>query len=141
MTEETSSPAPPPPPGHSSAEDRKASRGMRALAVLIALVLGFAAAVMIAVAIDIGGTSTCDQLFDDVASGEVTLDFDDECFDGSSAQKTISVVLAWLSGILGVLAVIAALALAIRGTGGRRLAQLAGAAIIVGGLSILIGSI
>ena len=68
---------------------------MRALGALIALVLAFGAAVMIAVAIDIGDTATCEDLLQDVASGEVTLQLDDECFDGSSAQKAISVVLAW----------------------------------------------
>lgn len=141
MSAATPDPQPPPPAPPPPADDGKASGGLRALAAVIALVLAFAAAVMIFVAVDIGETSTCDQFFGDVASGEITPDPDDECFDGSSAQKTISVVLAWASGVAGVLAVLAALALAITGRRGRLLAQLAGAAIALGGLSILIGSI
>jgi hypothetical protein len=114
---------------------------MRALGILIALVLAFGAAVMIAVAIDIGDTSTCDDFFDDVASGQVVPDFDDECFDGSSAQKAISVVLAWGSGIVGALAVVIALMFAVTGTRGGLLARVAGAAVALGVLSIVIGSI
>jgi hypothetical protein len=114
---------------------------MRALGVLIALVLAFGAAVMIAVAVDIGDTATCDEFFDDVASGEVVPDLDDECFDGSSAQKTISVVLAWASGIVGIVAVLVALMFAVTGTRGPLLARAAGAAVVLGVLSIVIGSI
>jgi hypothetical protein len=107
---------------------------MRALGVIFALVLAFAAAVMILVAIDIGDTPTCE----DVLSGEA---FAIECFDGSSGQKTISVLLAWASGIVGAIAAFLALAFAITGRRGRLLVQVAGAAIVLGGLSILIGSV
>ena len=114
---------------------------MRALGVLLALVLAFGAAVMILVAIDIGDTSTCDEFFDDVASGNVVPDLDDECFDGSSAQKAVSVALAWASGIVGGLAVLVALMFAVTGTRGGLLARVAGAAVVLGALSIGIGSI
>ena len=114
---------------------------MRALALLIALVLAFGAAVMIAVAVDIGDTATCDEFLEEVASGDRVPDFDDECFDGSSAQKTISVVLAWASGIVGVVAALVALMVAVTGTRGPLLARVAGAAVVLGILSILIGSI
>ena len=134
-------PPPPPPPPPPAGDTEKASGGMRALAVLIALVLAFGAAVMILVAIDIGDTATCEDFFDDVASGQVVPDLDDECFDGSSAQKAISVVLAWASGIVGALAVLVALAFAITGTRGGLLVRLAGAAILIGALSIAIGSV
>jgi hypothetical protein len=122
-------------------DEGKASGGMRALAVLIALVLAFGAAVMIAVAVDIGDTATCDDFLEEVASGERVPELDDECFDGSSAQKSISVVLAWASGIVGVIAVIVALMFAVTGTRGQLLARVAGAAVVLGVLSILIGSI
>ena len=133
------SPPPPPPPAPPGTGDSgKASGGMRALGVLIALVLAFGAAVMIAVAIDIGDTSTCD----DFASLPVEEQLEDnECFDGSSAQKSISVVLAWGSGIVGAIAVIVALMFAATGTRGPLLARVAGAAVVLGILSILIGSI
>jgi hypothetical protein len=114
---------------------------MRALAALLALVLAFGAAVMILVAIDIGDTSTCDQLREDVESGEVVLDLDDECFDGSSGQKAVSVILAWASGIVGALAALLALLFAITGTRGPLLVRAAGAAVALGVLSIVIGSI
>ena len=88
-------PPPPPPAPPTTGDSGKASGGMRALGALIALVLAFGAAVMIAVAIDIGDTATCEDFLQAVASGERTAELDDECFDGSSAQKAISVVLAW----------------------------------------------
>lgn len=114
---------------------------MRALAVLLALALAFGAAVMILVAIDIGDTATCDEFFDDVASGALVPDLDDECFDGSSAQKAVSVALAWASGIVGGLAVILALLFAATGRRGGLLVRVAGAAVVLGGLSIGIGNI
>jgi hypothetical protein len=139
---ELAAPPPPPPPAPpGTGESGKASGGMRALGFLIALVLAFGAAVMIAVAIDIGDTSTCDQFFEDVESGQVVPELDDECFDGSSAQKSISVVLAWASGIVGAIAVLVALMFAVTGTRGPLLARAAGAAVALGILSILIGSI
>jgi hypothetical protein len=139
---EPASPPPPPPPAPPSAGDSgKASGGMRALGVLLALVLAFGAAVMILVAIDVGDTSTCDQFFEDIESGDVIPDLDDECFDGSSGQKTMSVVLAWGSGIVGAVAVLVALMFAATGTRGPLLAWVAGAAVALGVLSILIGSI
>ena len=141
MTADAPSPPPPPPAPPAAGESGKASGGMRALGILLALVLAFGAAVMILVAIDIGETATCDDFFEDVASGEVTPDFDDECFDGSSAQKTVSVALAWASGIVGAIAVLVALMFAITGTRGGLLARVAGAAVVLGVLSIVIGSI
>jgi len=134
-------PAPPPPSPPGAGDSGKASGGMRALGVLLALVLAFGAAVMIAVAIDIGDTETCDDFLEQVTSGERVLDLDDECFEGSSAQKAISVVLAWASGIVGVLAVLLALMFAVTGSRGPLLARVAVAAVVLGGLSILIGSI
>ena len=134
-------PPPPPPPPPATGDSGKASGGMRALGALIALVLAFGAAVMIAVAIDIGDTATCDDFLQDVASGERTLELDDECFDGSSAQKAISVALAWASGVVGVIAVVVALMFAFTGTRGPLLARVAGAAVVLGILSIVIGSV
>jgi hypothetical protein len=134
-------PPPPPPPPPTMGGSGQASGGMRALGALIALVLAFGAAVMIAVAIDIGDTPTCDDFLEDVASGEITLDLDDECFDGSSAQKAISVVLAWASGLVGAIAVIIALMFAFTGNRSGLLARVAGAAVVLGILSIVIGSV
>src|SRR5687767_9351439 len=110
-------PPPPPPPPPATGDSGKASGGMRALGALIAL------------ALDSGDTATCDDFLQDVASGERTLELDDECFDGSSAQKAISVALAWASGIVGVIAVVVALMFAFTGTRGPLLARVAGAAV------------
>ena len=141
MSADAPSPPPPPPASPPAGDSGKASGGMRALGILLALVLAFGAAVMILVAIDIGDTATCDDLREDVESGEVVLDFDDECFDGSSAQKAVSVALAWASGIVGAIAVLVALMFAITGTRGGLLARVAGGAVVLGVLSIVIGSI
>lgn len=142
MPSDVPSPQPPPPPPPPAPGDSgKASGGMRALGLLLALVLAFGAAVMILVAIDIGDTATCEDFVSDVTSGETTLSLDDECFDGSSTQKAVSVVLAWASGIVGAVAVLIALMFAFTGTRGGLLARAAGAAVVLGALSIVIGSI
>jgi hypothetical protein len=86
---------------------------------------------------DIGETPTCD----DVLSGEAVLPEDNECFDGSSTQKTISLILGWPSGVLAGIAALLALFFAATGRQGRLVIQLTGAAVVLGGLSILIGSV
>ena len=141
MPADQPSPTPPPSPAPPSGDPERASGAMRALGALLALVLAFGAAVMILVAVDIGDTATCDDYREDVESGELVPELDDECFDGSSAQKSVSVVLAWASGIVGALAALTALLFAITGTRGSLLARLAGAAVALGVLSIVIGSV
>jgi hypothetical protein len=111
------------------------------LAVLLALALAFACAVMVIAMADIGGTPRCDDPAAIEAErqenpGEVI-----ECFDGSSAQKAITLILGWPSGILAGIAALVALFFAATGRHGRLLLQLTGAAIVLGVLSILIGSI
>ncbi len=112
-------------------------KGWRALAVLGVLVLGFAFAVMIAVMVDIGSTPTCH----DVSSGQAAVPSDGECFDGSSVQKTISLVLGWPSGVLAGIGAVLLLLYAITGRRGRLAVQAIGVALILGALSIGIGSI
>ena len=130
-------PPPPPPPPPAPAEEGKATGGWRALGVVLALALAFACAVMIVAMADIGETPTCD----DVLSGEAALPEDGECFDGSSTQKTISLILGWPSGVLAGIAALLALFFAATGRQGRLVLQLTGAAVVLGGLSILIGSV
>jgi hypothetical protein len=129
--------APPPPPPPTVPEEEKASGGWRALAIVLALALAFASAVMIVAMVDIGDTPTCD----DVLSGEAELPSDNECFDGSSGQKTASLVLGWPSGVLAGVAALFALYFAATGRHGRTLLQLVGLALVLGALSIGIGSI
>jgi hypothetical protein len=117
----------------------KAGPGLRILALVFALVLAFLAAVMIAVAVDIGDTPTCDDAQQILLAGG-TIE-GNECFDGSSGAKSASVILAWGSGILGAIAALAGLAFVIMGRRGRLVVQLAVGAIVLGVLSILIGSL
>jgi hypothetical protein len=124
---------PPPPPGDAD----RATGGWRALGIVLALALAFACAVMVVAMADIGETPTCD----DVLSGEAALPADGECFDGSSTQKTISLILGWPSGVVAGIAALLALFFAATGRQGRLMLQLTGAAVVLGGLSILIGSV
>ena len=130
-------PPPPPPPAPPSGEDEKATGGWRALGVVLALALAVACAVMIVAMVEISDTPTCD----DVLSGAEPLPSEGECFDGSGGQKTVSLILGFPSGALAGLAALVALFFAATGRQGRLLLQLTGAAIVLGGLSILIGAI
>ena len=127
---------PPPPPPPPTTEERGGA-GWRVLAVILALALAFACAVMVVAMVDIGDTPTCD----DVLSGEVAVPSDGECFDGSSTQKTISLILGWPSAVLAGIAALVALFFTFTGRQGRLVLQLTGAAIVLGALSILIGSV
>jgi hypothetical protein len=122
--------ATPPPP---SPRGEKAGGGMRALAVLLALILAFGAAVMIAVGIDISDLASCDNPEEVIASGET------ECFEGSEGIKPVVVGLAIASGVIGALGFLAGIAFAVTGTRGRLFAQLAGAAVLLAVLALVIG--
>ena len=135
--EATPPPPPPPAPAAAVTGEEKASGGWRALGVILALALAFACAVMIVAMVEIGDTPTCD----DILSGAAALPSDGECFDGSSGQKTVSLVLGFPSGVLAGIGALAALFFAATGRSGRLLLQLTGAAIVLGGLSILVGSL
>jgi hypothetical protein len=134
--EPPATPAAAPPPPTAPAEET-ASGGWRALGVLLALALAFACAVMVIAMADIGDTPTCD----DVLSGKAALPSDNECFDGSSTQKTITLVLGWPSGVLAGIAALFALYFAATGRRGRTMLQVVAVAVVLGALSIGIGSI
>ena len=128
---------PPPPPPPAAGADPTPSGGWRALAVVLALALAFASAVMVIAMSDIGSTPTCE----DVLTGQAALPSDGECFDGSSTKKTISLILGWPSGVLAGLAALLALYFAATGLRGRLVLQMTGAAVVLGALSIIVGSI
>ena len=134
----TPPPPPPPPPGRAPVDEDKAGGGWRALGVLLALALAFACAVMVIAMVDIGGTPRCD---DPAGIAEALAEGENECFDGSSTQKVLTLVLGWPSGILAGIAALVALYFAATGRRGRLLLQLTAAAIALGVLSIVIGSI
>ena len=130
----------PPPPPPTTPDEETASGGWRALGVILALALAFASAVMIIAMADIGDTPRCDDTA--AVRAEILKEGPDaECFEGSSAQKTISLVLGWPSGVLAGIAALFALYFAATGRRGRTLLQLVAVAVVLGALSIGIGSI
>jgi len=123
-------PAPPADPPEARDPD-KASGGIRALAGLAALVIGFAAAVVITVMVDLGSSPICDDV------GGAAFPTED-CYDISSGIKPVSLVLGWAGGALGVLAALAFLRVAFTGFGRSIALKIAGAAIVLSAISILI---
>jgi hypothetical protein len=138
---EPTQPPPPPPPPSGPADTEQATGGWRLLGVVLALALAFACAVMVIAMVDIGDTPRCDDEAALADEREETGDLVIECFEGSQAQKVISLVLGWPSGILAGIAALVALFFAATGRQGQLLLRLTGTAIVLGGLSILIGSI
>lgn len=127
-------PAPPPAPAPAAGDtEPKAGGAWRALGVLLGLVLLFVAAVMFVAMADIADTPLLDACRADPACTEY--------FDGSSAQRAISVALGFVSGALALVGALVAFYFAATGRRGRLLLQLTGAAIVFGAASILIGSI
>jgi len=113
----------------------------RPLAALLALVLAFAAAAMALAMVDIGGTPGCDDpaaLAEERAETGAT---EVECFDGSQRQKVLSVVLGSASGLFAAFAAVVALVFALTGHRGGLMIRLTAAAIVLGGLGILVGSV
>jgi hypothetical protein len=135
---EPSAPGAPPEP---SADEDKADVPWRILGVVLALALGFAAAVMIVVMVDIGGTPRCDDPEAIAREREETGELVVECFDGSQLQKAASLVLGWPAGVIAAIGALVALVFAASGRHGRPMIWLTGAAIVLGGLSILVGSV
>ena len=128
---------PPPPPAPAATDDGKAGGGWRALSVILFLALAFACAVMIIAMADIADTPIEEDCIADNAAGQLCTEY----FDGSSAQKTATLVLGFPSGVLAGIAALVALYFAATGRRGRLLIQLTAAAIVLGVVSILIGSV
>ncbi len=112
----------------------KAGAGMRALAVVLALVLAFVTAVAIIAALNIGDLTPCE----DVTSPS-QLNSDGECFDGSSTTKLIALIFGWPGAVLAAVATLLALGFAARGRGGRQLIIATVAAAVLMGLALAIG--
>jgi hypothetical protein len=127
-------PVAPPPPPPAPAEEDKASGGWRAIAVLLALALAFAGAVMIAAMADISDKPT--GLAECARTPGCT-----EYFDGSSAQKAITVALGFASGGVAAIGVLFSLYFVFTGRRGRTLLQIVAVAVVLGVLSIVIGSV
>lgn len=129
-------PPPPAPSAQLHQDDRasdKASGGMRALAVLLAVALAFGAAVMIVIALNPDDIPRCEETARAAAAAE--------CFDISQAQQTIGQVLAWPAGIIGAAAALVALAVAATGRHGRTLLRLTLVAAVLAGVVVLVGQL
>lgn len=115
---------------------------MRALSVVLALVLAFAAAVMIVAMVDINDTPRCDDPAG-IAAYHRDHPFDQtiDCFDGSQTKKVIVMGLGFAGGVVAAIAGLLALAFTFTGRNGRNVLAATALAIILSGLSILIGSI
>ena len=83
---------------------------------------------------DVGGTPTCDDVSLDLGT-------EGECFSGSALQKAFTLVLGWSGGAIAGLAALAALGFVITGRRGRLAGSLATLAVLLAGLSIVIGSL
>lgn len=130
-------PPPPPPPASDRADDHAPTAGMRALALILAVALAFAAYVLVTISTGIGDTATCAE----VQAGQAQPNEDGECYDGSSTSKTAQIGLAWAGAAFAALATVAALFFAYTGRRSDRLLQITTAAIVLGGASILIGAL
>lgn len=133
---EPPSSAPPPEP-----DEERPGRAWRVLAVVLALALAFAGAVIIVVMVDIGSSPRCDDPAAIAQERDETGEAVVECFDGSQLQKVLSLALGWPAGVVAGVAALLALLFAATGGHGLLMIRLTGAAIVLGVLSILIGSI
>ena len=115
---------------------------MRALGVLLALVLAFGAAVMIVAMVDINNTPRCDDPAG-IAAYHRSHPFDRSisCFDGGQGKKVVVMGLGFAGGAVAAIAALLALMFTVTGLNGRRVLQATALAIILSGLSILIGSL
>ena len=120
-----------------SEKDRAGGPMWRALAVLLFVALAFGSLTMFLVMSDVGDTKLCS----DVSTNDVIADPAGECFSGSGTQKTITLILGYPSAVVAAIAGLLALAHAITGRARRAMLLLTGAAILLGALSIGIGSV
>lgn len=121
---------------YAATPEPKSNGALRALAVVLALVLALGAAIMIIAMADISGTPTCEDVLAERAEPK-----DGECYDGSSTQKTIAVILGFAGGGVGAIGVLAALAFTFTGRRGRLVLVVTGSAVVLSGIGIGIGSI
>jgi hypothetical protein len=140
MSDTQATPPPPPPPeapAPAAAEEPKASGLMRFFAVLVTLVLLFGVAVMVIVVINPDNLPLCEE----VASGEAQLGPTNECLDSSQTEYTLTRILAGAAALVGGLAALLGLAVAFTGRRGSLFVKLTVVALVLGGLTFLIGEI
>lgn len=115
----------------------RAGAGPRIVAVILALVIAFGAAVAILALAEIMGWTPCVEVNRHPENFPGATD----CFDGSSKRQILLLVLGWAGTALVVAGLLLTLAFAIRGRGGRLaiFTTVGGAALL--GLSYLAGVI
>ena len=119
-----------PGPAPASSGDR-AGGPARVGAGLLSLFLAFGAAVMIIVAIEAADLNVCSDTAALEREQATTGAFIVECYDGSTTEKSMTVVLGWLSGIIAALGTVLAFLFTIRGRGGRPVVITAAAAVLL----------
>lgn len=122
---------------YASAPAERGGNTWRALAVILFVLLLVGCFIMIAASTDIAGTTLCR----DVTAQFVQQHPNGSCFDGSQAQKVLSVAFGYASGAVGAIAALLAIAFTITGRRGRLVAILTVAALVLAGISILVGSV
>ena len=107
---------------------------LRILAVLLALILAFAAGAFIAGASDNTTLPTCH----DVNHGKAAPSSNGDCFDGSSRRADAGLGFAIAAGIAAAAALVLSIVLAVTGRRGRLFLILCGAALIFAGLEVAV---
>jgi len=107
---------------------------LRILAVLLALVIAFAAGAIIAGASDNTSLPTCH----DVTHGKAEPSSNGDCFDGSKRRADASLGLAIAGGIAAAAALLLSIVLAATGRRGRLFLTLCAAALLLIGLEIAV---
>jgi hypothetical protein len=109
--------------------------GWRILAVIVGLVFGLFGIAFVVAAVDIGDARLCEE-----AREEPSL-FAEECYDGTSSQKTLDLITGWPLGILGILVLPFAIYFAATGRRARLMIGAAAASVALLGLNLLLTNV
>jgi hypothetical protein len=107
---------------------------LRILAVLLALVIAFAAGAIIAGASDNTSLPTCR----DVNHGKAQPSSSGDCFDGSSRRAKAGLAFAIAGGVAAAAALVLSIMVAVTGGRGRLFLVLCGAAVVLMGLEVAV---
>ncbi len=125
-------PIAPPAATPASGGPARAGAPVRLVAVILAFILAFVAAVAVVTMLDVGDLTPCEDL---TSPAQLV---DGECFDGSAAAKTRTQIFGWIGSGLAILSIVAALVLALSGRGRRTFALLTAATMLMFVLSLVL---
>jgi hypothetical protein len=120
-----------PTPAPEPTDEELSTAGLRGLAALLALALAFAAAVLIALAVD----AADQKLREDCHTAGC------EYFDGGSAQRAVTVAFLGLGGLFGVAGVMVCLLVATSGGSSRWMLPVTGMAILFGAIGVVVANV